>query len=177
MLFREPVRQIAYYVKDVREAARRHSLMYGSGPYLVLPPLSLPARHRGQKADLDLTVALGQWGTMQVEFIHHNKSGDKSAFRDVFPEGSNKYGFHHVAMFVDSVKDAVAYMEKLGHKVASEIDMPDGSPCVYVDAFAEFGQYVEMYERTPLILGMYERVEKLAEGFDGKDPVRDFKFD
>jgi hypothetical protein len=80
-------------------------------------------------------------------------------------------------MFVDSVKDAVAPMDKLGHKVASEIDMPDGSPCVYVDAFAEFGQYVEMYERTPLILGMYERVERLAAGFDGKDPVRDFKFD
>jgi hypothetical protein len=40
---RHPVRQIAFFVADVVAAARRHSAIFGSGPFYVaehIPPLS-----------------------------------------------------------------------------------------------------------------------------------------
>lgn len=32
------IRQIAYFVPDVREAALRHATLYGSGPFFVKMP-------------------------------------------------------------------------------------------------------------------------------------------
>jgi len=41
MTFKWPVKQIAYLVNDVREAALRHSAHFGSGPFFVIdyPPI------------------------------------------------------------------------------------------------------------------------------------------
>jgi hypothetical protein len=35
---------------------------------------------------------------------------------------------------------------------------------------------VELYEPTPMLLGVYELVRKAAEDFDGKDLIRPLKF-
>ncbi len=57
-LLRHPVRQIAYFVPDVVDAARRHAAAFGSGPYYVAEhiPLTL-SEHRGRPAPLDHTSA------------------------------------------------------------------------------------------------------------------------
>jgi hypothetical protein len=166
------VRQLGYFVKEVREAARQHVALYGSGPFIVMPRLVLPVRHRGQEMELDLTLAFGQWGAMQVELIQQNNKGP-SPFHDVYPEGSGTYGFHHVAYFVDDVAAAREQCVKAGHPEATKIYMPDGSDAFYADARPTFGHYLEVYGRVPLIVASYDYVAKIAKGWDGKNPVRD----
>ncbi len=47
------IRQVAYFVPDVKLAARRHAALFGSGPYYVAVhiPLTL-SEHRGRAAPL-----------------------------------------------------------------------------------------------------------------------------
>jgi hypothetical protein len=177
MLEGRAVRQLAYFVEDVRAAARRHWEIYGSGPFVIMPKMVLPIRHRGKDMEMDVSLAFGQWGAMQVELIQQNNKGP-SPFRDVYPEGSGTYGFHHVAMFVDNMAQARADCEKAGHPVVTTIAMPDGkSEAIYADARATFGHYIEAYERIPLMTASYDYVAKIAKGFDGKNPVRDAKWE
>jgi hypothetical protein len=171
------VRQMGYYVEDARAAAQRHVEIYNAGPFIIMPKMVLPITHRGVAMEMDVTLAFGQWGGMQVELIQQNNKGP-SPFRDVYPEGSGKYGFHHIAMFVDNMADACAECEKAGHPVVTRIAMPDGkSEAIYADGRATFGHYIEAYERIPLMTASYDYVAKIAKGWDGKNPVRDAKWE
>src|SRR5262249_54570204 len=107
-LLRLPIRQIAYFVPDVRTAATKHHALHGSGPYFIADHIPLRrALHRGTERPLDHTSAYGQWGDVMIEFVQQNNAGP-SAFHDVYPEGSGRQGIHHVAVFVDSVSESVA---------------------------------------------------------------------
>ena len=49
-----PIRQIAYFVPDVRVAAARHAALFGSGPYFVAEHIPLrKALYRGREGRLD----------------------------------------------------------------------------------------------------------------------------
>jgi hypothetical protein len=172
MLLGQPVRQLAYFVEDVRVAGARHSALYGSGPFIVMPNPVLPMRHRGVDAELYVTCAFGQWGTMQVELMQQNKSGP-SVLRDLYPENTGRYGFHHMAIFVDEIEAAVSEFAKINLQECTRVFTPDGNVCVFIDAVGECGHFIEIYERTPYLVGMYETVAKAAVGFSGRDPVRD----
>ncbi|MFD2136543.1 hypothetical protein ACFSLT_18030 [Novosphingobium resinovorum] len=85
-----PIRQIAYFVPDVRAAARAHSAAFGSGPYYVADHIALTrAVHRGVERELDHSSAYGQWGEVMIEFCQQNNPGP-SAFHDLYPEGSGR---------------------------------------------------------------------------------------
>lgn len=91
-----PIRQIAYFVPDVRVAAARHAALFGSGPYFVAEHIPLrKALYRGREGRLDHSSAYGQWGELMVEFVQQNNPGP-SAFHDMYPEGSGRGGIHDI---------------------------------------------------------------------------------
>ncbi len=170
-----PVRQIAYFVPDVREAARRHSALFNSGPFFVADNIPLRAAwHRGQPVELDHSSAYGQWGALMVEFVQQNNPGP-SVFRDMFAEGEQ--GMHHVAIIVDDLPAAQAQLEADGLATALDAEMNDGFRFVMMDAVARYGHMIELYEGVPALTGFYAIVEAAAEGFDGRDPIRPIAFD
>jgi hypothetical protein len=175
MLLGQPIRQIAYVVKDVREAAKRHSALYGSGPFLVNKTPAMKSIHRGQAGVLELNVAFGQWGTMQVEFMHQINSGP-SVLHDLFPEGSGKTGLHHFACIVDDLEGTVDAFKRAGHKEAGRLDTVAGDT-VFIDRLADEGYFIELYGSCPMLTGMYETIAKAAVGFDGREPVHDWDFE
>ncbi|GGC17941.1 hypothetical protein GCM10011371_01810 [Novosphingobium marinum] len=160
-----PVRQIAYFVPDVRAAAERHSALFGSGPYFVAENIPLvKAVHRGTPRELDHTSAYGQWGEVMIEFVQQNNPGP-SAFHDVYPEGSGRTGIHHVALFVDSVAEDSARFEKEGFELALDAEMPDGFRYTFVDTVAAYGHMLELYEPADSLTGFYGYVKKKAGDF------------
>lgn len=176
MLLNQPIRQIAYYVEDVNEAARRHSALYGSGPFFVLDIPEMDVTYRGKKQPFEHTTAVGQWGNIQVEFLQQD--GDEpSILRELYPAGCGRTGLHHVALFVDDINDAVAQMEKAGFPEVCRSG-PKGTDtfAVFVDTVQQFGHFVELYEPKPALAALYEMVAKAATGFAGSDPVRSLKF-
>jgi hypothetical protein len=98
-----PIRQIAYFVRDVRAAALAHNATFGSGPFFIIDHIALArAEHRGSLVPHDHSSAYGQWGAVMIEFVQQHNA-EPSAFHDMYPEGSGQYGLHHAALFVDDL--------------------------------------------------------------------------
>lgn len=173
MLLGQPIRQIAYYVEDIRAAAERHHRMFGSGPYYLLENTSMTVDYRGQDTEFSTSQALGQWGALQIEFLQSNNDGP-SVLHDLYPAGSGKYGLHHVSMIVDDLDAAVRDGDAEGYPVAmwlyyDKMDMK----IAFLDAVDTYGHFIELYQEAPGIVGFYDMVEKGAQDFDGTDLFRE----
>jgi hypothetical protein len=169
-----PVRQIAYFVADVRVAAERHAALYGSGPFFVAEHIALRrAVYRGVEGVLDHSSAYGQWGDVMIEFVQQNDPGP-SVFRELYPDGGE--GMHHVALIVDDLAAARARFEAAGMPVALHAEMMDGFTFLMMDAVAQYGHFVELYEGVPTLTGFYDTVRAAAQGFDGRNVIRDISF-
>ncbi|MBS7670516.1 VOC family protein [Croceicoccus gelatinilyticus] len=161
-----PVRQIAYFVPDVRKAATEHHTLYGSGPFFVAENIPLgTATHRGNPATLDHTSAYGQWGSVMVEFVQQNNAGP-SAFHDMYSEGSGESGLHHIALFVESIEDEIAHYAAAGYEVAFDALMEDGFRFAFIDTVKTHGHMIELYEPTDSLLGFYGLVADKAGRFE-----------
>lgn len=165
-----PIRQIAYFVPDVRVAAQRHHTLYGSGPYFVADniPLRL-SLHRGHEAPLDHSSAYGQWGEVMIEFVQQNNPGP-SAFRDLYGEGEE--GLHHVALIVDSLPEVRARFAAEGMETALYAEMMNGFAFVMMDATARYGHMIELYEGIQALTGFYDMVREASLNFDDRDLLR-----
>jgi Glyoxalase/Bleomycin resistance protein/Dioxygenase superfamily len=172
-----PIRQIAYFVPDVRVAALAHHSMFGSGPYFVADHIPLrTALHRGVAAPLDHSSAYGQWGGLMIEFVQQNNPGP-SAFHDMYPEGSGTSGLHHVALFVDDVDAECARFTKAGYETAFRAEMNDGFVFAFVDCVASLGHMVELYSPLPQLTGFYDMVAEVAKSFKGGDVIQSIAFE
>lgn len=169
-----PVRQIAYFVRDVRAAAVRHAALFGSGPFFVAEHIPLRrADHRGVPGTLDHSSAYGQWGEVMIEFVQQNDAGP-SVFRDLYPDGGE--GMHHVALIVPDLTAARARFAADGLEVALHAEMMDGFTFLMIDAVERFGHFIELYEATPTLTGFYDLVRDASDGFDGQAPIREIVF-
>lgn len=171
-----PVRQIAYFVQDVRAAALRHAELFGSGPYFVADNIPLAhCLHRGREAPLDHSSAYGQWGAVMIEFVQQNNPGP-SAFHDIYPEGSGREGLHHVALFVENLEASRRAYEEQGFATALHARMNDGFTFAMMDAIGRYGHMIELYEPTLTLTAFYAMVADAARGFDGSDLIREIAF-
>ena len=169
---RFPVRQIAYFVADLHEAAAAHIASFGSGPFFVFEHVPLTrSEHRGVARPLDHSSAYGQWGTVMVELVvQHNP--DPSAFHDMYPRGSDRFGIHHTALIVDNLPAAIAGFAADGLALAQYATTAMGTDFAFIDAVERYGHMIEVYEPTPTLTGFYAMVAKAAENWDGSDPIR-----
>ena len=171
-----PIRQVAYFVPDAVRAARDHARQFGSGPYFLAEHIPLrKALHRGREALLDHTSAYGQWGEVMIEFVQQNNPGP-SAFHDMYPEGSGRSGFHHIALIVDDLQAARREFSDSGLTEALYAEMSDGFAFVMVDDVARHGHMIELYEGVSALTSFYTMVKDAAKGFDGADPIRPISF-
>jgi catechol 2,3-dioxygenase-like lactoylglutathione lyase family enzyme len=172
-----PIRQVAYFAPDAVQAARDHSALFGSGPYFVAEHIPLrKVVHRGHEASLDHTSAYGQWGDVMIEFVQQNNPGP-SVFHDLYPQGSGRSGFHHVALIVSDLARVREEFGRAGLREALYAEMNDGFAFVMIDDVARHGHMIELYEGVPALTGFYAMVKDAARGFAGKDPIRPIKFD
>jgi len=171
------VRQIAYFVPDVRAAALAHRDLFGSGPYFVAEHIPLRrAVHRGTDRPLDHSSAYGQWGAVMIEFVQQNNAGP-SAFHDLYPEGSGRYGLHHVAVFADDLPATLDRYNALGHATALYSEMNDGFAFAFVDMVATLGHMIELYAPLPALIGFYAQVAAAATPDRDADPLVTISFD
>lgn len=172
----QPIRQIAYFVADIRVAATRHHALFGSGPFFVADHIATPVvRHRGRVAALDHSAAYGQWGPIMVEFVQQNDAGP-SAFHDMYPKYSGREGLHHVALFVDDLDAEIARYEQAGHAVALHAEMASGFAFAMIDTVALYGHMIELYRPEPSLTGFYAMVADAARDGVGDALLRPISF-
>lgn len=162
--------QVAYHVPDPAAAAERHARQYGWGPFFLMEHIPLErASYRGVPAAFDHSSAYGQAGGLMVEFITQHNDGP-SALRDLYAPYES--GLHHVACFVPDLGAAVAAARDRGHAAALEARTATGVDFVMVDAVADLGHMIELYEASDALAKFYDYVRRKSVGWDGRDPVR-----
>ncbi|MDE2410354.1 MAG: VOC family protein [Sphingomonadales bacterium] len=172
-----PIRQVAYFCADIRAAALDHHRRFGSGPWFIADHIPLAAsHHRGVATPFDHSSAYGQWGEVMIEFVQQNNSGG-SAMRDLYPEGSGRWGLHHVAVFVDDVDGAAAQLAAEGYPTAQRSVMNDGFVFAFADTSAAYGHMIELYAPLPALTEFYAVVAAAARDFRGGDPFVSVSFD
>lgn len=91
-------------------------------------------------------------------------------------QNCGKGGMHHVALFVDEVPAALNGYRAAGHDIALYAEMNDGFAFAMVDTVARYGHMIEIYSPTAVRTDFYDRVRKMAIGFDSREPIREITF-
>ena len=166
-----PFVQLAYHTPDPAAAAAAWSARTGAGPFLLRRSIPLAgSRHRGVERTFDHSSAYGWQGGLMIELV--TQAGDTpSALRDMF--AAHQTGLHHAAILVDGLDAAIAAADANGWPVAQDSVTADGVRFVFVDARSSYGHMLELYEPSEGLARFYAHVARLADGWDGADPVRE----
>lgn len=166
------MRQIAWFVPDIEQAARQHHSIFGSGPFFSFTHIPLKwSEHRGQKVSHDHSSAYGQWGDVMVEFVTQH-GDDPSAFHDMFAPKSQEQGLHHLAIWTDDLSASIIDFGKKGMSVAQVSETETGTQYAFVDAREQLGHMIELYEPTDQLTGFYKMVRDAAKNWDGSHLIR-----
>jgi hypothetical protein len=159
--------QIAYFVNDIRESARKMSAMTGAGPFYVIDNIELEwSEHRNQPCNFVHSSAYGQWGNVMLELVQQESEGP-SPFRDMYAQGEE--GVHHVACFADSVEETIKQYDALGYPVATRAKAKVGTEFAFIDTRKVLGHMVEIYTPNETLSGFYDAVKAASIGWDGND--------
>ena len=99
-----PADQIGFVVRDLDAAMAAYGPLFG--PFHTIDGSVKQADYRGRKADVDLKIAFGHSGALEIEFIQW--VAGESPHREAIEAG--REGMHHVRFRVD---DADAWIPKL----------------------------------------------------------------
>lgn len=164
-----PLRQIAYFVEDVEQAALRHSRLFGSGPFFLVENIQLAVcQYRGQPGRLDHSSAYGQWGELMIEFCQQNNP-EPSVFLE-HPGGTDSV--HHVAIMVEDLPTALEEYARSGHETALYAEITAGQAYAMVDCLSSLGHFVELYEPSEMLTGFYALVRDAAQDWNGEQVIR-----
>lgn len=154
--------QNCYVVRNLEEACRRFSDLYGIGPFVGGGEGGVLENHvyRGTPAaPVRLRAAFAQSGDLNIELIEIVSEGP-SAIHDMFPNG--KTGFHHVAVFANDYEADRDHLVSLGMPVASEFTIMGGLRICYIDARETLGHMIELYPESEILRALYRRTREVS---------------
>jgi hypothetical protein len=162
--------QLGFVVPDLERAMRHWLDKVGIGPFFVLEHVKFAqVLHRGQPTDIDMSVALAQWGEVQVELIQQFNEAP-SIYTDF--AGRKQGGLQHVGVMTDSVADDLVRLKALGIEPVQQGHTGTGIRFAYVNTDDHPGGMIELIESGPAIVGFFKLVRDAAQGWDGSDPIR-----
>ncbi|WP_439814392.1 VOC family protein [Zavarzinia sp. CC-PAN008] len=168
-----PIRQNGYVVEDLDAALRHWTEVLGIGPFFKIPHIPLDFyEYRGSRVDLDLSIAIGNSGDLQIELIQQHNDAP-SPYRDhLLARGP---GLQHVSGWSEDYEADIARLAGLGYRPAAQGKIRGAARFIYYDTDgAPGGHPGSMMELSDLRPGraLLQAVRDAAIGWDGRDPVR-----
>lgn len=165
----ETIRQVAYVVRDLDAALKYWVDVLGVGPFYKFENFVLGDQvYRGQPSNVDLTLALGNSGAVQIELILQNND-EPSVYKEFLDAG--RVGVHHFGLMPKDYAAEYAKYRDLGHEAAFEATV-GGANLVYFDTVDALGHFTELWDNADVFKDLFDLIENAAKGWDGKDPVR-----
>lgn len=165
-----PIVQNAYVVRDMEAAAAHWSGTVGVGPFYLLEHVAFGAvQFRGAPSTLDISVAIAQWGPVQVELIVQH-----DASPSIYTEFAARHGegLQHVGVLCDCVDAELARLEAFGIRPVQWGATAAGMRFAYLDTDAHPGGMIELIENGPAVQAFFAMVKKGADRWDGSRPLR-----
>lgn len=164
LLNKYAINQLGYVVDNLERAARTHSKLFGSGPFVYFtPPEPVRTMFQDKEVRNTMDVAYGMYGDLQIELIKPTSS-DPTPY--TVP---GRLGFNHFSVWVDDFDGAVKDFANCGFEVAMLMVSSGGLEVAYIDCLDAWGHYVEIHNPQPYLIDM---CKTLAENWDGTDPFR-----
>jgi hypothetical protein len=163
------VRQLGYVVKNLDEALKYWVDVLKVGPFFVFEHCQLDDQiYRGQPSNVDVDIALGNSGQVQIELICQNNN-EPSVYKEAVDAG--RTSLHHIGVMPTDYAAAKVQYSQLGHEIAFQCTL-GGSELTYFDAVDAVGHYIELWENSDVFNDIALVVENAAKDWDGSDPVR-----
>ncbi|MFT6286538.1 MAG: hypothetical protein ACJA09_001288 [Alcanivorax sp.] len=167
------IMQIAYIVPNLEEAVERHLATLPMGPWFIFEhfPL-LDYQHRGQDAEIDVSIAMAFSGSMCFELIMQNCNND-SVYMEI--QQRKGWGFHHWAYASMDFDADIERYTATGREVALYGRAGPGARAAYIDTTDILPGMIELIEITDNVQGLFTEMQEAAAGWDGRsEPIRTF---
>ncbi len=161
------LRRIAYVVANLDEALDHWTRVMKAGPFYRLDHAPLAnKRYRGQDSDVDISLAIGYSGDLQIELIQQNNEAP-SVYKEFLDAG--RTGIHHIGIMPEDYQAALAPYGGLGHGPAFEADF-GGAKLTDIDTVVRTSNPIEstfatVRHRTKRTKGCLSRKTGLAMAF------------
>lgn len=165
-----PIVQNAFVVRDIECAVAHWSGKVGVGPFYLLEHVAFgDVWFRGAPLSLDISVAIAQWGPIQIELIAQH---DRSA--SIYTEFAARHGegLQHVGVMCDSLDAALEQHAARGVSAVQWGATSAGMRFAYLDTDAQPGGMIELIESGPAVEAFFAMVRKGAANWDGSRPLR-----
>ncbi len=167
--------QIAFVPEDFDAALRHWTENMGVGPFFVMERIRLEdARFMGEPSDCTFTIALAQWGDVQIELIRQDNDAPSIYRGDYWPGGQ---AMHHVCLLTDDIAAARRAVESRGGLGLVEGKVGADGAVIYADCGPaatrpNAGAIVEILQPASGSDGFFGMIAEAAKSWDGSDPVR-----
>jgi len=164
------VTQNGYVVKDIHAAMRHWIEVLGVGPWYYLEHAPIEDfRYKGQPSPVDVSIALANSGTLQIELIQQLNNAP-SMYKDFLDAGHE--GLQHLAYSPEDFQAALGRALKAGYRIGHEGRVGNPGRFVYLDTQGHPGTIVELSDKSGPKGRMFARIAKAASVWDGTDPIR-----
>jgi len=162
--------QNGFVVSDLEAAVKHWSGKLGVGPFFLLEHIPFGTLYfRGRPVTFDMSVALAQWGEMQIELIvqHDEMPSIYSEFRT-----RHGTGLQHVGVMTADLDADLARLRLNSVEPVQWGSTSTGIRFAYVNTDDHAGGMLELIERGPAIEAFFGMVRQAAVAWDGSKPLR-----
>lgn len=165
------IRQIGIVVRDIEGAMRHWAEVCGVGPWFYAERLPITAFSYGGERhdDIHISVALANSGDVQLELIQQ-RCRSPSMYQDFLAAG--REGMQHWSSWPTDYDARLNQALAQGYTIGQQGDSPRGR-FVYLKDEGHPGTVIEMADMTVGRRRIFDGVRAAADGWDGRDPIRD----
>jgi len=165
-----PVVQNAFVVRDLEAAVDHWAGKLGVGPFYLLEHVQFgPVYFRGAPLALDMSVAIAQWGEIQVELIVQHDSAASIYSEYLARHGE---GLQHLGVMTASLDRHLERLEAIGIEPVQWGATANGMRFAYVGTDRHAGGMIELIETGPAVEAFFAKVRGAAAKWDGSRPLR-----
>jgi hypothetical protein len=164
------IRQNGYVVRDVHAAMDHWINVLGVGPWFYLDRVKIDYfRHRGEDSNLEMSIALANSGSIQIELIQQRNDAP-SMYKEFLDSG--REGLQHLAYWTTEYQAVYDRALSLGYKVGHEGQIGgERGRFAYFDTESHPGTVIELSDISGPKGRFFEHVRQSSIDWDGSAPI------
>jgi hypothetical protein len=165
-----PIVQNAFVVRDLNTAVEYWTTKIGVGPFYLLDHVQFgPVYFRGAPLAIDMSVAIAQWGDVQIELIVQH-----DAAASIYTEFLARHGegLQHLGVMTASLDEHLERLRPLGIEPVQWGGTANGMRFAYINTDRQAGGMIELIETGAAVEAFFAKVRRAAVNWDGTRPLR-----